>query len=64
MTQPLPPALAAAIEIDAIPPVHPMPTGASWLVLGVVRHLKSWVRAEIELRLHGVGLADRRRHNP
>ncbi len=55
---PIPPALAAAYDLGAIPPVRPL----CWW--NVIAHLKSWVRAEIELRLHGVGLRDREIFNP
>ena len=60
----IPPALAAAREIDAIPSVTPLtPEDAGW-ERDLLAHLKSWVRAEIALVLSGVGLRDRQEHNP
>ena len=65
MTAEMPPAVAAALSpaaVPQVPAVVPLPT---WMAsMAIIAHLKSWVRAEIELRLHGVGLRDRERFNP
>ena len=60
----IPPALAAAHEADAIPPVVPLTPEDAGRERDLLAHLKSWVRAEIELRLAGVGLRHRQEHNP